>query len=101
MAHIPIHTGDFLADKLEKFDMNAAELARAIHVPPNRISQIVAKKRDVTADTALRLGKWFGTSPHLWLKLQQAYELYMARKKISRLLDEISTLDAGAEVKTK
>ena len=70
MAHTPVHPGDFLAGKLEKLDMNATELARAIHVPPNRISQIVARKRAVTADTALRLGKWFGTSPHIWLKLQ-------------------------------
>lgn len=94
MARAPVHPGDFLADQLAKLGMNATELAREIHVPPNRISQIVARKRAVTADTALRLGKWFGNSPHLWLKLQQAYELYMARQKIGALLDEISSLQA-------
>ena len=95
MANHPLHPGDILADRLKKLNMNAAELARAIRVPPNRISQIVARKRAVTADTALRLGKWFGTSPHLWLKMQQAYELYNARQKISGLLEEISSPETG------
>ena len=95
MAHSPLHPGDFLADQLKKLGMNATELAREIHVPPNRISQIVAGKRAVTADTALRLGKWFGNGPHLWLKLQQTYELYMTRQKIGTLLEEISSLKAN------
>jgi len=90
MTHNPIHPGDFLADKLGKLGMNATELAREIHVPPNRISQIIAKKRSVTTDTALRLGKWFGTSPHIWLKLQHMYEIYITRQKIDEVLDKIS-----------
>ncbi len=90
MTHPPSHPGEILADKLDKIGMNAAELARAIQVPANRISQIIAGKRAITADTALRLGKWFDTSPHIWLKLQQVYELYHARKKIDPVLKNIA-----------
>ena len=90
MLHPPAHPGEILADKLDKLGINAAELARAIQVPANRISQIIAGKRAITADTALRLGKWFDTSPHIWLKLQQVYELYHARKKIDPVLRNIS-----------
>lgn len=95
MAYTPIHPGDILAEKLDKLEMSAAELARAVHVPTNRISQIIAGKRSITADTALRLGRWFGISPHVWLKLQHSYELYMARKKIASLLDKISPRSPG------
>ena len=90
MPYTPLHPGDILAEKLAEFGMSAAELARAVNVPANRISQIISGKRSVTADTALRLGRWFGTSPHLWLKLQQSYELYMARRKIGAQLENIS-----------
>ena len=60
-----------------------SELARMVHVPANRISMIVAGKRAISADTALRLGRWFGTGPKLWLNLQQAYDL------------DVAMLDAG------
>lgn len=90
MPHPPAHPGEILADKIDKHGINAAELARALKVPANRISQIIAGKRAITADTALRLGKWFDTSPHIWLKLQQVYELYHARKKIDPVLKNIS-----------
>lgn len=69
----PIHPGEILSDELRELGISAAELARLIHVPANRISQIMAGKREITADTALRLGRWFGTGPQLWLNLQQAY----------------------------
>jgi addiction module HigA family antidote len=58
--------------------MSAAEVARALPVPPNRVSQILNGKRAITADTALRLGRWLGTSPELWLNLQRQYELRLA-----------------------
>ena len=90
MAQHPLHPGDILAKKLSELGMSAAELARAVHVPANRISQIISGKRAITADTALRLGKWFGTSPYVWLKMQQMYELYHARKKIGSILENIS-----------
>jgi len=56
MARAPIHPGEFLIDELEEINISATELSRQIDVPPNRISQIIRGKRDVTADTALRLG---------------------------------------------
>ncbi len=82
MANTPIHPGEILADELDELNMPAAELARKIHVPTNRITQIIAGKRSITAETALRLGKWFGTGPRIWLNLQQAYELDLAVQKI-------------------
>ena len=90
MARKPIHPGEILADELAELGMNAAQLARAIHVPTNRVSQIIAGKRAITADTALRLGKWFGTGPHIWLNLQQAYELDLVRQDIGTALENIS-----------
>ncbi len=79
MAKEPIHPGEFLADELEEIEITATELSRQIDVPANRISQIVRGKRDITADTALRLGQFFGTGPELWLNLQKAYELDKAK----------------------
>lgn len=82
MANTPIHPGEILADELDELNMSAAKLARKIHVPANRMTQIIAGKRSITAETALRLGKWFGTGPRIWLNLQQAYELDLAVRKI-------------------
>jgi addiction module HigA family antidote len=79
MAREPIHPGEILADELEELEISAAELARRLKVPPNRISQIISGKRSITADTALRLGKWFGAGPKIWLNLQQAYDLDLAK----------------------
>jgi addiction module HigA family antidote len=79
MARKPIHPGEILADELAELGMNAGALARALKVPANRISQIIAGKRSISADTALRLGRWFGTGPGLWLNLQQAYDLDLVR----------------------
>lgn len=74
MTRTPIHPGEILADELKELGLSAAELGRLIEVPANRVSQIVAGKRNITADTALRLGHYFGTSPGLWMNLQQTYE---------------------------
>ena len=81
MARPPIHPGEILADELAELKISAAALARALHVPTNRITQILAGTRAITADTALRLGQWFGTGPELWLNLQKAYELRLAEKE--------------------
>jgi antitoxin HigA-1 len=78
MARPAIHPGEILADELNELEMSAAELARTLHVPTNRITQILAGKRGITADTALRLGQWLGTGPELWINLQKAYELRLA-----------------------
>ncbi len=89
MSREPIHPGAFLTDELDELGMSAAELARIIHVPANRISQIIAGKRNITADTALRLGQYFGTGPRLWLNLQQSYELDLAMQRITPDIESI------------
>ena len=95
MARTPIHPGEILSDELAELNIAAAELARAIKVPPNRITQIIAGKRSISADTALRLGKWFGTGPRLWLNLQQAYELDLATQALKRTIDKIKSRKAA------
>ena len=81
MARPAIHPGEILADEIDMLHLSAAEVARALDVPSNRISQILAGKRAITADTALRLGRWFGTGPALWLNLQKNYELRLAEEQ--------------------
>jgi len=90
MAREPIHPGEILADELEEIGITAAELSRQIDVPPNRISHIVRGMRDVTADTALRLGQFFGTGPELWMNLQKTYELDKARAEIGSKICKIN-----------
>jgi addiction module HigA family antidote len=66
-------------------------LARQIFVPANRINSIMAGKRNITADTALRLGKWFGMSPSFWLNLQKNYELRLAERSVGKDINKIET----------
>jgi addiction module HigA family antidote len=80
MARTPIHPGEHLAQELTELRMSAAELARQIDVAVNRVTGIINGQRAVTADTALRLGHWFDTSPEFWLSLQNIYELRLARE---------------------
>ena len=89
MTREPIHPGEFLADELEEIEITATELSRQIDVPPNRISQIVRGKRDITADTALRLGQFFGTGPELWMNLQKTYELDKAKAELGPSIRKI------------
>ena len=79
-----VHPGEVLKDELDELGVTPTEFARQINVPPNRISQIIAGKRAVTGDTALRLGHWFGTEPQFWLNLQSAYEIRIAEEKAGR-----------------
>jgi addiction module HigA family antidote len=95
MSREPIHPGEILADELTELGISSAELARQINVPPNRISQILSGKRSITADTALRLGKWFGTGPKIWLNLQQAYDLDVAKLEIGPDLEIIKAREAA------
>lgn len=76
-----VHPGEILKEELEGLGVSAAEFARQIDVPPNRISQIIAGKRAVTGDTALRFGHWFATDPQFWLNLQSAYDIRIAEEK--------------------
>jgi addiction module HigA family antidote len=85
----PIHPGQILADELAELNTTPTGLARALHVPANRISQLVAGKRGMTADTALRLEKWLGVSAGFWMNLQKRYELDVAREQAGGALETI------------
>ena len=89
MARAAIHPGEQLADELRELGMSAAELARQIDVPVNRITQIINGQRAITADTALRLGHWFNTGPEIWLNLQQLYELRRAQAAIGAAVERL------------
>jgi len=82
MPRTPIHAGEHLAEELRELGLSAAELSRQIDVPVNRITGIIHGQRGITADTALRLGHWFGTSPQFWMNLQQNYELRLAESQV-------------------
>jgi len=88
----PIHPGEILADELAELNKSAAELARELHVPANRISQLIAGKRAMTADTALRLEKWLGVSAAFWMNLQKRYELDITRAKTGDALSMIKPI---------
>ncbi len=81
MTREPIHPGETLREDLDALGMSAAELARRIEVPVNRITQILNGQRAVTGDTALRLGRLFGTSGEFWLNLRKLYELRRAERE--------------------
>ena len=81
MARTPIHPGEVLAEELAELNVSATELARRLKVPPNRITGIINGGRSISADTALRLGHWFGTSAEFWLNLQKSYELRLAERE--------------------
>jgi addiction module HigA family antidote len=91
VARPPIHPGEILADELEELGLSAAGLGRELRVPTNRVTQILQGKRAVTADTALRLGRWFGTGPELWLNLQTQYELRLAEQQLGQEIRETIT----------
>ncbi|HVB22073.1 MAG TPA: HigA family addiction module antitoxin [Ktedonobacteraceae bacterium] len=92
----PIHPGEIVADELVKLNKTSAELARELHVPANRISQLVAGKRAMTADTALRLERRLGVSATFWMNLQKRYELDLARAKIGDALSMIEPLQQAS-----
>ena len=85
-----------MAQELEAIRMSAADLARQLKVPTNRITAILNGQRAVTGDTALRLGHFFGTSPEFWLSLQSLYELRMAEQKAGKSIRILPTLKKHA-----
>ena len=92
MAVIAIHPGEHLGEELRELGMSAAELARKLDVPTNRITSILNGQRAITGDTALRLAHFFGTSPEFWLNLQSLYELRVAQKKVGKAISELPKL---------
>ena len=84
-----IHPGEVLSDELAELGVSASNLARAIGVPVNRITQILNGQRGITADTALRLGQWFGSGPEIWLDLQKDYELRTTETEMGDALKSI------------
>ena len=91
----PIHPGEILKDELAEIGISGAELARQLKVPENRMSEVMRGRRNITADTALRLGKWFGNSASFWMNLQKSYELRKARQEISNDIDQIQPRGAA------
>jgi addiction module HigA family antidote len=86
----PIHPGEILEEEfLQPMGVTAYALAKAIGVPRNRVTAIVHGERAISADTALRLGRYFGTSAEFWLGLQTAHDLEVARQEIGKQLDQV------------
>lgn len=98
MAITAIHPGEHLAEELEALGMSAAELARQLQVPTNRITGIINGQRAITGDTALRLGHFFGTSPEFWLNLQSLHELRLAEQKAGKSIRILPKLKRHAPV---
>jgi len=92
MGRSAIHPGEHLAEQLTELGMSAAELARQLKVPTNRITEILNGQRAVTGDTALRLGHFFGTSPEFWMNLQKLYELRLAEQKLGDTIKHLPTI---------
>ena len=90
-----VHPGTILKGELTELGVTPTEFSRQINVPPNRVSQIIAGKRSITGDTALRFGHWFGVEPQFWMNLQAQYELASAEQIVG---DEILKLPTAANL---
>ena len=95
MLQHAVHPGEVLKEELDELGITPTELARQIDVPANRMSQIIAGKRSITGDTALRLGHWFGTNPQFWMNLQAQFELVAARKAAGDSIRVLPTRPVG------
>ena len=92
MGVTAIHPGEHLAEELKELHMSAAELARQLNVPTNRITEIMNGQRAITGDTALRLAHFFGTSAEFWLNLQSIYDLRLAEQKAGKTIQALPRL---------
>lgn len=92
-----VHPGAVLQDELAALGVTPTAFARAIAVPPNRVSQIISGKRSVTGDTALRFGHWFGVDPQFWMNLQSQYDLATADALVGAGIRELPTPRYRAE----
>ena len=91
-----VHPGGILRDELDELSVTPTALARSIDVPPNRISQIIAGKRSITGDTALRLGHWFGIDPQFWMNLQAQFDLATAEQSAGAAVRELPVAPRSA-----
>ena len=92
----PVHPGEVLLEEfLKPLAISQYRLAKGISVPPRRVNEIVLRKRSVSADTALRLSRFFGTSAEFWLNLQSLYDLRVAREKAGKSINALPTLKRG------
>lgn len=80
----PIHPGEILGEELEARGLSRVELSRALCVPPNRVTALLEGRRAITADTALRLARFFGSSPEMWMAMQSAYEIRVAEQTVGK-----------------
>jgi len=92
VAPVAIHPGQHLAEELRALNMSAAELARHIRVPTNRVTAILNGQRGITADSALRLAHFFGTSAEFWVNLQSLHDLHVAEAKSGTIIEQLPTL---------
>ena len=95
-----IHPGEHLAEELKELGMSAAELARNLEVPTNRITGILNGQRAITADTALRLAHFFGASAEFWLNLQTLYDLRLAQRKVGKSIKALPRLRSLSPLRT-
>ena len=86
-----VHPGEVLKDELEELGVKPTAFARQIDVPPNRVSQIIAGRRSITGDTALRFGHWFGVEPQFWMNLQTQFDLVAAEQKVGETVRGLPT----------
>ena len=84
----PIHPGEVLKEELAEINMTANAFAQALQVPANRITAILSGTRSITADTALRISFFFGTTPEFWLNLQTSYDLKVARESVGKKIEQ-------------
>ena len=83
----PVHPGEILREEMETLNLSANQLSKALCVPVNRVTLILNGQRGISADTALRLARYFGTSPDLWLNLQKTWELRHAEITNGQLIE--------------
>ena len=83
-----IHPGEILKEELEELNLSANAFAKALDVPTNRITALLNEQRGITADTALRLARYFGSTPDFWMNLQSSYDVKIARAAVGKAIEQ-------------
>ncbi len=91
-----VHPGEVLEEELAELGVTPTAFARQVEVPPNRVSQIIAGKRSVTGDTALRFGHWFGVDPQFWMNLQTQFDLATTERRVGDAVRALPTAARSA-----